>query len=245
MSKIVMDIVGDIVTIEINLPEEECNIINNELIREIDYWKALALNKYENKLELESNSPKHRVLISRKDKIVKKQVDVEVILNNLKSKYDISVPEIKNYLPSPPKIGEMKRICDIEPHLKVHTSYMNNIENFCLKNAYLLGEWLHIAFRLFRYERYVLKNRNLPSTFEKWLEDNYRLSKTQSYTYKKLANFLNVAPKLLHCRVTVKYLMAEYNILTTYFKNVDSVWCHPMKCICEDCKQYFDGRVTA
>ena len=46
--KFIMDIVDGIITIENQfLPEEECNIINTELAKEVNYWKTCAMKNSE------------------------------------------------------------------------------------------------------------------------------------------------------------------------------------------------------
>ena len=61
----------DTITIALNLPEEECNIVNDELDKAVKYWKTIALeNCTEDGLELKA--PKCRKLIPIKKNLKKK-----------------------------------------------------------------------------------------------------------------------------------------------------------------------------
>ena len=49
-----MAIADNIITIETSLPEGECNIVNIELAKEVNYWKKHAIKYSENVEELKS-----------------------------------------------------------------------------------------------------------------------------------------------------------------------------------------------
>ena len=155
----------------------------------------------------------------------------------LKRSYDSSQVVVGAYIP---KIDEVKDINQIEVILTECSLYMKKTESFYLKNAYQFGDWLQMAFKLFRHEKYVVRNPRLPATFEKWLK-NINISKKQFYTYKNLRKLIVVAPKLINCRVTVKFLIERYMILIAYFKNNnDDIWSHEVNCECQNCIEYFN-----
>ena len=45
-----MDIVDNVVIIEVNLPMEECEIVNNKLMKSIEYWKLAAFRNLDQTL---------------------------------------------------------------------------------------------------------------------------------------------------------------------------------------------------
>ena len=190
--------------------------MNNEFNKEINYWKSCAVTNFKDAEHLKSQAPKHRMLIPKKKKPSRHE-DVDNLLDLLKSKYDLQLPKIDGYIPN--ISHKIKNIKEIKPYLKEYASYMKNIENFSLKNACLLGGWLCIAFKIYRKEIYLFKNVDLPRTFEKWININFNISKTRSCTYRNLAKLVKMVPKLIHCRVSVSFLMEKCIILKTYFEN--------------------------
>ena len=52
---------------------------------------------------------------------------------------------------------------------------------------------------------------------------------------------MSVAPKLLNCRVNMKYFVKNYEILMGYFEeNEEHIpWKHHFNCECETCDSYF------
>ena len=234
-----MAIADNIITIETSLPEGECNIVNIELAKEVNYWKKHAIKYSENVEELKSQAPKRCILISRKKDKTKKEVSIESIFELLRSKVKKELPKVESYIPNAPKRKSIKRINELQPYLVRYGCYMNEVENFTLKNACLFGEWLDVAFELFRYEKYILKGVRLPATFDKWVEKNCDITKSSAHNYRKLAKLIRKAPKLINCRVGIRFFMDKHNLLLTYFKNNESPWVHKHSCECEKCKEYF------
>ena len=77
-----MDIVDNVVTIEVNLPMEECEIVNNQLMKGIEYWKLAAFRNLDQTLhvEYENQAPRKVCLISKRKKYSSKDIDIETIL---------------------------------------------------------------------------------------------------------------------------------------------------------------------
>ena len=52
---------------------------------------------------------------------------------------------------------------------------------------------------------------------------------------------MSVAPKLLNCRVSMKYFIKSYEIIIGYFEeNEEQIpWQHNFYCACEACISYF------
>ena len=48
-----MDIVDNVVTIEVNLLMEECEIVNNKLMKGIEYWKLAAFRNLDQTLHVQ------------------------------------------------------------------------------------------------------------------------------------------------------------------------------------------------
>ena len=48
---------------------------------------------------------------------------------------------------------------------------------------------------------------------------------------------MDVAPKLMNCRVNVKYFLKNHEIIFKYFadEEIQTPWKHPVFCTCEDC----------
>ena len=67
-----------------------------------------------------------------------------------------------------------------------------------------------------------MRNEKFPKNFETWVRNNCNISKTLSYNYRKFSKLVERAPKLVHCRVGLRYFVKRHNVLLTYFKNNES-----------------------
>ena len=241
VKKFSMVVEENLVKLEVNLSEEQCEIINIELIKEADYWRNIVSKIITSEDEYQNyckNAPKRRVLcMKKKKKNTKDEASIAEVLKFFKSKFVSTVPTVSNYIPNPEE--KPYTIKDLESCLMKYGQYMIEVENFCLKNSYSFGNWLCAAHEVYRMEKYVLKNKELPSTFEKWVKRCCGISKTQICNYRNLAKLIQLAPRLIHCRVSLKCLLEKYNLLTIYFKNNKSLWCHHHNCNCEECCDYF------
>ena len=237
MSKINLVDAGDFSGVEICLPQKECHIINDELVKEVMYWKNIALENVDSSFHngYTATSPKRRKVVPKLKKVNFWKCKMDEILQNLKQCYNIESLDDNHYIPS--EMSVSKR-CEIEPHLKTHSLHIQKIENYYLRNAYLYGKWLDKARKLFRYEKYVLKNEELPTTFEKWLK-GFDISRQTADNYRRLGKLIDKAPKLLNCHVTVKYLLTYIKDLTGYFTEVNGIWSHKHDCKCVKCLDYF------
>ena len=118
----------------ISLPKEECSIINNKLSKEIDYWKGLALENNENKLELESNAPKRYILIPRKVNETK-PIDIDAMMEYLRSAFINNNPDVRNYMVQAPKREDDTLIKNAET--------LKEVDNFSLKKKFIFGGGFH------------------------------------------------------------------------------------------------------
>ena len=174
-----------------------------------------------------------------KKKQSKRTDAVKLILADLKKHFISSFPKLENnYIPEPPTRKNVKDFDELKPHLKSYSNYMNEVDNFGLKNSCLFGRWLTLAYSVYRYEKFVLGNDALPKNFETWVRNNCNISKTLSYNYRKFSKLVERAPKLVHCRVGLRYFVKRHNVLLTYFKNNESPWVHKHSCSCSVCKKY-------
>ena len=111
-----------------------------------------------------------------------------------------------------------------------------------LKNKVLLGGWISIAAKRYRGDK-IMGERNLSCQFEDWIYRECVIKKQTIYSYRKLYKLMNVAPKLLNCRVNMTYFVKNHDILFNYFEeNEEQIpWKHEFYCICENCISYFFG----
>ena len=233
-----MEIENANLVIEIPLEQQTCDTVNIYIDKEVKYWKALLEKhvKPENFEEYATKSPKHTVLRKLKKNVKAKQPNIDMVLNELRRSYDRSIPESMNYISH---FQNVKSLEELIPYFENVATGFREIENFYLKNGYLLGKWLNAASKLYRYERFVKKNNKLPSTFEKWLKP-YGISKSKSETYRRLAKLVESAEKIVNCNVSVKYIMRHFTELLTYCQNeTSSIWSHEINCTCDECTNYF------
>ena len=223
------------VFIEIKLPDEECDILNTELDREVNYWKELAVKGAEDPKLLEFEAPKRRRLRSKKDRTMKVK-DIENILKELKAKYKNETPELI-YLPAVPS-HQIKTLAEIEPFIKEYSALFRKTDNFLIKNAYTFGTWLRLTERIFKHERYIMHNSAIPKQFGLWIK-SFGISRQSADVYKKLCKLVEKAPRLINCQVSINFVMKNYDHLKTYVWNKESAWKHNLECICKICKEYF------
>ena len=237
-----MDIIDNIIIMRVNIPDEECQIINKEINKGVDYWKKIALENVEESLKSEciKLAPKS-MKISSKNKIASKRTEnnLNSILSELKSKYIPSFPEVEKYIPNPPDRKKVKTFKELESELKNHSSYVKDSNNFVLKNVCLLGQWLSLAYDVYRYDKLVNQREDLPKRFELWLRKHCKLSKTVSYNYRNFSTLVGKAPKIINCRLGLIYFIKHHDILSTYFRNNGGVWKHKLTCDCDMCEEYF------
>ena len=52
---------------------------------------------------------------------------------------------------------------------------------------------------------------------------------------------MRIAPKLLTCRVNMRYFVNNLDILLNYFQKSEeqTPWKHNVNCVCETCNSYF------
>ena len=235
-----MDIIDNAVTIEVNLPMEECEIINNQLMKGIEYWRLAAFRNLDQTLhvECENQAPKKVRLISKRKKYSSKDIDIETILAELTGKYIPQFPKVERYIKDPPNRNKVKCFSELKTQLIQYGKYVKETENLFLKNVCLLGQWLTLGYKVYRYDKLVKRNKQLPLRFEKWILDNCGITKTMLYKYRNFAKLVCNAPKLIHCRVGLNYFVQHHDTLMTYFKDNESIWKHQLVCDCDSCKTF-------
>ena len=82
--------------------------------------------------------------------------------------------------------------------------------------------------------------KNLPGQFEEWMYRESRIKKQIIFNYKNLYKLMRIALKLMNCRVSMTYLVKNYQILINHFEeNKEQPWKHNVSCNCEAFNSYF------
>ena len=83
--------------------------------------------------------------------------------------------------------------------------------------------------------------KNLPGRFEDWMYKECGMEKQTTYNYKNLVNLMEIAPKLMNCRVNMTYFVINHDILFNYFseENEEQPQKHIVTCNCKVCNSYF------
>ena len=96
--------------------------------------------------------------------------------------------------------------------LKAILKHIKENENMSLKNKTVFGEWLSVAGKAFRRNKFI-KGKNLTQRFDDWIYRECGMGKQTIYNYRNLFKLMNVAPKLLGCRVNLEYFVKNHEIL--------------------------------
>ena len=73
-----------------------------------------------------------------------------------------------------------------------------------LKNKTLFGEWLLLASKTFRRNKFI-KGKNLLHRFNDWIYREREIKKQTIYNYRNHFKLMSVAPKLLGFQVNIPY----------------------------------------
>ena len=119
---------------------------------------------------------------------------------------------------------------EIFEELKAILKSIKEDENMSLKNKALFGEWLSVAGKAFRRDKFI-KGKNLSQRFDDWMFRECEIKKHTIYNYRNLCKLISVAPKLLGCQVNMTYFVKNHEILMAYFGNEEQIpWKHHLNC---------------
>ena len=102
---------------------------------------------------MESNAPKRYILILRKVNETK-PIDIDAMMEYLRSAFINNNPDVRNYMVQAPKREDDTLIKNAET--------LKEVDNFSLKNKFIFGGWLSLAYKIYRYDKYI-KNKKLPN----------------------------------------------------------------------------------
>ena len=68
----------------------------------------------------------------------------------------------------------------------------------------------------------LYRKNNLPYRFEDWLYRSCKVKRQASYNYRNLFKPMNVAPKLVNCKINATYFVKNHEILLNYFKEPET-----------------------
>ena len=83
---------------------------------------------------------------------------------------------------------------DIVQEITKITGHYSDIENFYMRNAYIIGTWLEAAFTKFEEN----KANRLSENFEDWLNVNTHFKKSKANDLRNFAKLVNTIPKILN-----------------------------------------------
>ena len=85
----------------------------------------------------------------------------------LTGKYIPQFPKVERYIKDPPNRNKVKCFSELKTQLIQYGKYVKETENLFLKNVCLLGQWLTLGYKVYRYDKLVKRNKQLPLRFEK------------------------------------------------------------------------------
>ena len=156
--------------IEVNLPQEQIDFINDAHQKEWQYWKNITLeSKSENERKELTDLAPLRVFLVRKAVVKKYATNVKVneLILHLKKQYQPHNEEPGAFIEDIPS-QEGWSFDEIAIYLKTFSKSIKQIKNMSLKNKAFMGGCISTAARAFRHDENIL-GENLPSQFEDWM----------------------------------------------------------------------------
>ena len=147
--------------IEENLPQEKIDFINDVHLKEVQYWKKIALdNKNEDERNQLTNLAPLRISLARKDAI-KELKSVNEIIFYLKNKYLHHNGERRTFIEDIPSQEDQFTFEAILDFIKDFSKSIREVENISLKNKTFLGGWISTAAKVFRRKKKKKKKKNI------------------------------------------------------------------------------------
>ena len=133
-----MDKVRAMNKIEVNLPQEKIDFINDTHQKDFNYWKQITLeSKNENEKKQLTDLAPLRVFFARKD-AVKIQKNVNEIIFYLKKQYSPHNEEQGTFIENIPSQEDQFTFEPISDYLKTFSKSTKEVENMTLKSKVLL-----------------------------------------------------------------------------------------------------------
>ena len=149
-----MDEVRAVNKIEVNLPQEKIDFINDAHQKKFQYWKNIALaskNEHEKK-QLTDLAPL-RVFLARKAVVKNDVKNVNKIIFYLKNQYLLHNEERGTFIEDIPSQEDRFSFEAISDYLKTFSKSIKENENMSLKNKVLMGGWISKAAKVFRRDK--------------------------------------------------------------------------------------------
>lgn len=151
-----------------------------------------------------------------KHKKARKALDVEAIIQEMRSRFSSS--DIEFHYDVPNKFPtEALTLEEYEKKIKECDRCFQTVENYHLKNAFVYGKWIEEAFQKFQEDK---KNSVISVTnFDEWVEQKCFVKKTRARQLRMFYNRFNKYIKVLQCKLPFIWFVCNGNALLNYFKD--------------------------
>ena len=143
-------------------------------------------------------------LLIRKPAMNAKETDIDGIISYLKFKYSAENRYQIAFIERYPSQRDVLFFEEISERLMAISKHIKENENMSLKNKFLWGEWLLLAGKTFRRNKFI-KGKNLPHRFNDSIYRECGIKKQTIYNHRNYFKLMSVAPKLLGFRVNITY----------------------------------------
>ena len=170
--------------------------------------------------------PRHKLVATKR-----KPVTLHDILLEMEGSYvhHDQVPSL--VVPYAPKKTPEMTLSSIAGSIKEANDRFKHIENFNIRNAYLLGMWLELAYKLFQEEKSSIG----VSSFSEWCSRELRIKDKRQRDMRNFARLCSRVPKILRCHTGVYFFVQNYSALMDHFKKSEGPWTHELSCNCAEC----------
>ena len=106
------------------------------------------------------------------------------------------------------------------------TGHYSHIEKFSIRNTYIIGTWLEVAFIKFDQT----KANRLSGNFKDWLNININVKKSKANDIRNLVKLAKTIPKILNCNLPITFFMENFGVLMKHFHRKNEAWNHSFDC---------------
>ena len=151
-----------------------------------------------------------------KRKKARKVTDVEVLIQEMRSKFSASTLEfhydVPNEFPT-----ENLTLDEYEMKIKECDRCFQTVENYHLKNAFVYGKWIEKAFQKFQEDK---RNKSTSVTnFDEWVNGKCCVKKTRARQLRIFYNRFNKYIKVLQCKLPFIWFVCNGAAILNYFKD--------------------------
>ena len=151
-----------------------------------------------------------------KHKKARKAIDVEALIQEMRSKFSPSALEFHYDVPNEFPTEELT-LEEYETKIKECEKCFQTVENYHLKNAFVYGKWIEKAFQKFREDK---KNRVISVTnFDDWVNQKCFVKKTRARQLRKFYKTFKQYTKALQCKLPFIWFVCNGNAILNYFKD--------------------------